>query len=214
LKKNDRPNSPGYLITFEGTDGCGKTTQVEMLVEYLVSFNMRHAVFREPGGTMVGEQIRQILEDSNIYDMCAGTEAALFAAARSQLVHQEVKTALRLGLVVLLDRYIDSSLAYQGYARGLGFGRVLELNRLAIDDVWPDLTFLIDMDPEVAMNRLSSIADRIEKLGIEFQHKVRDGYIKVAEMYPDRIRVLDGTRTPQEIFKDIKMLVDALIVDD
>ena len=212
MKKNNRPNSPGYLITFEGTDGCGKTTQVEMLAEYLASLNMRRAVFREPGGTQVGEQIRQVLEDPNISNMCASTEAALFAAARSQLVRQEVKIALRLGLVVLLDRYIDSSLAYQGYARGLGFERVLELNRLAIDDVWPDLTLLIDLEPKVAMNRLSNIADRIEKLGIEFQHKVRDGYIKLAEMYPDRIRILDGTRAPQEIFKDIKMLVDALVL--
>lgn len=183
-----------------------------MLAEYLASLNMRRVVFREPGGTRVGEQIRQVLEDPNISNMCASTEAALFAAARSQLVRQEVKTALRLGLVVLLDRYIDSSLAYQGYARGLGFERVLELNRLAIDDVWPDLTLLIDLEPEVAMNRLSNIADRIEKLGIEFQHKVRDGYIKLAEMYPDRIRILDGTRAPQEIFKDIKILVDALVL--
>ena len=212
MKKENRPNSPGYLITFEGIDGCGKTTQVELLAEYLASLDMRYVVFREPGSTRIGERIRQILADPNIADMCSSTEAALFAAARSQLICQEVKAALRFELVVILDRYIDSSLAYQGYARGLGLERVLELNRLAIDEVWPDLSLLIDLEPEVAMNRFSNIADRIERLGIQFQHKVRYGYNKLAQMYPDRIKVLDGSREPQEIFKDIKMLVDELIL--
>lgn len=183
-----------------------------MLAEYLASLSMRYAVFREPGGTQVGERIRDILADPNIVNMCASTESALFAAARSQLVCQEVKTALRLGLVVLLDRYIDSSLAYQGYARGLGFERVLELNRLAIDDIWPDLTLLIDLEPDAATKRLSNITDRIEELGIQFQHKVRNGYIELAKRYPNRIVILDGSREPQEIFEDIKMLVDALIL--
>jgi len=212
LKKDKRPNSPGCLITFEGIDGCGKTTQIGMLADYFVSINIKYRVFREPGGTYVGELIRSILEDSSISNMHAYTEAALFAAARSQLVHSEVKTALNLGDVVLLDRYIDSSLAYQGYARGLGFECVLELNRHAVDDVIPDLTLLIDIDPEDALKRITHVNDRIEELGIEFQHKVRNGYIKIASMYPERIRIIEGSRSPQEIFKDIKMIADALFL--
>ena len=184
-------------MTFEGLDGSGKSTQAELLAEHLRELGRDAVLTREPGGTELGERVRELLLGGG--EISAWAEAALFAAARAELVARVIRPALERGADVVCDRYLDSSLAYQGIARGLGVGRVLELNRPAIGDLLPDLTFLLLLDPEEALQRNDFDPDRIEREGAGFRAEVDRAYRELAAAFAGRIVALDGSRPPSEI---------------
>jgi dTMP kinase len=189
------------FVTFEGLDGSGKTTQAELLVAALRSEGRDVVATREPGGTPLGEQVRSILLDGG--EISPWAEAALFAAARAELAERVIAPALQSGRDVVSDRYLDSSLAYQGIARNLGVERVLELNLNATRGLLPDRTILVLVDPEEALHR-SAASDRIELEGVEFHRAVDSAYRSLAEMFPHRIVTVDGTFPPEKIAEEIR----------
>jgi dTMP kinase len=189
------------FVTFEGLDGSGKTTQIELLRERLEAEGREVVTTREPGGTAVGEAIRAVVLEGP--DMGAWTEAALFAAARAQLVEDVIRPALVRGADVLCDRYVDSSLAYQGIARGLGVERVLELNLDAVGGLLPDRTFLLVVDAGHAAARVGNRPDRIERESAGFQARVAAAYVELAERWPERIVALDGSLPAEELAERI-----------
>ena len=184
------------FITFEGLDGSGKTTQVELVARRLEAEGREVVTTREPGGTPLGEGIRELVLNGSRISSWA--EAALFAAARAELVERVIAPALERGATVLCDRYIDSSLAYQGIARGLGVDRVLELNLHATRGLLPDRTFLLLIDPEESLRRRGGDRDRIEQEGDDFRARVDDAYRQLAELFPRRVIPVDATRPADE----------------
>lgn len=192
------------FISFEGPDGSGKTTQIELLAEYLKSKGFDVLMTREPGGTAISEKIRQIILDPDNNEESEVTEALLYAASRAQHVAEKIKPALNRGSIVLCDRFMDSSIAYQAYARGLG-DDVIAINLFAIQGCSPDLTFFLDLDPEIGQKRQIARGklDRLEQEGLAFQQKVYDGYKQLIAKYPRRFRVIDANRSLEEISKDI-----------
>jgi dTMP kinase len=202
---HDRPHAPyrtaAVFVTFEGVDGSGKTTQAELLAESLRAEGIEVVTTREPGGTPLGEEVRKLLLEG--VEMTPWAEATLFAAARAELAHSVIAPALQAGAVVICDRYLDSSLAYQGIARNLGVDRVLQLNLQATQGLLPDRTFLILVDPAVARGR-STKTDRIERESEDFHRTVDRAYRALASMFPDRITTIDGDRPPEEIAEDIR----------
>lgn len=190
------------FVTFEGVDGSGKTTQVELLRAALEAEGRAVVATREPGGTPLGERVREVLLGGT--EISPWAEAALFAAARAELVERVIAPQLACGADVVCDRYIDSSLAYQGIARGLGVERVLELNLHATRGLLPDRTFLLVLDPERASGRLGDEPDRIELEGRDFRAAVDAAYRSLAEMFPERVIALDAGRDPQEIAEEVR----------
>jgi dTMP kinase len=184
------------FVTFEGVDGSGKSTQAELLRAYLSKNGNEVVATREPGGTPIGERIRELLLDGG--EMTAWAEAALFAAARAELAEHVIRPALARGADVVCDRYLDSSLVYQGIARGLGVERVLELN-VAVRDLMPDRTFVLLVDAQTAAARVGATLDRIEREGDDFQAALADGFRELEARFPDRVRVLDGTRPSDDL---------------
>ena len=204
-------NNKGIFITFEGVDGCGKTTQINKLNEYLKEKNYKTVVTLEPGGTEIGKNLRQILLHHKGY-VANGTELFLYLADRAQHTQEIVIKNINEGCIVLCDRSIDSTVAYQGYARGIGMDNVLKANSFALDKL-PDLTIFIDVTPDVALKRLSGRdkADRLDLEAMDFHQKVYEGYHKVLEMYPDRVVRIDGNKPLEEVTKDcIKVILDYL----
>ncbi len=187
------------LITFEGIDGCGKSTQIEMLKRYFDEKHTKCSVFREPGGTSIGEKIRQILLDNSNSKMDPKTEFLLFAASRSQLVFEEVKIRLESNEFVILDRYIDSSVAYQGFGRGLGKKIVTVINEFATEMIYPDLTFYLEIDEETFKQRKAIKKDRMELEDIEFVRKVMEGYDYISSS--KRFVKIDANVDQESIFE-------------
>jgi dTMP kinase len=185
------------FVTFEGLDGSGKTTQVELLRDRLAAAGREVVTAREPGGTALGEELRRLVLHGD--EMTAWAEALLYAAARAELVSEVVAPALARGADVLLDRYLDSSVVYQGVGRGLGFDEVLELNLLAVGGLLPDRTFVLAVDPATAAGRVGRSPDRIERAGVDFHASVAAGYERLAELQPDRVVILDGAQSPDAI---------------
>lgn len=189
------------FVTFEGADGAGKSTQAELLRAALAAEGREVVLTREPGGTELGEAVRALV--LNGPEMGAWAEAALFAASRAQHVEELVRPALDRGADVVCDRYLDSSLAYQGIARGLGVDAVLRLNLAVTGELLPDVTFLLQVDPGVATGRQFD-PDRLEREGAELQAKVDAAYRELAERFPERIVAIDASREPEEIAKEVR----------
>jgi dTMP kinase len=189
------------FVTFEGIDGSGKSTQARLLAEALAADGREVVLTREPGGTELGERIRELILDGG--DVAAWAEATLFAAARAQLVEDVIAPALARGANVVCDRYLDSSLAYQGIARGLGLERVLELNNHATGGLLPDRTYLLLIDPEESARRLPKPSDRIEREDAAFRARVDAAYRELAAAFPQRITAIDATRPAEEIAGEI-----------
>ncbi|MBQ0005029.1 MAG: dTMP kinase [Clostridiales bacterium] len=199
--------SRGLFITFEGSDGAGKSTQIQLAKEYLESIGIEPIMTREPGGTSISEKLRDILLDKENSEMSPIAEMMIYASARAQLVAEVIRPAIERGETVVCDRYIDSSIAYQGYGRGLG-DIVEEVNRVAIDGVMPDITFFLDLDPAVGRSRIrSDEMDRLEQEKLDFHYRVYNGYKKVAEADPKRVAVIDASRTIEEISLEIRTIL-------
>ena len=190
------------FISFEGVDGSGKTTQVALLADSLRGEGRNVVATREPGGTPAGERIRELLLEGG--EIAPWTEAALFAAARAQLVDEVIRPALASGADVICDRYIDSSLAYQGIGRGLGVERVLELNLLATSGLLPDRTFFLAIPPEDTAGRKDAEPDRIEREGDEFAAIVDQGYRELAEIFAKRVVTIDATMAASDISREVR----------
>lgn len=194
------------FITLEGPEGSGKTTAVEAAVKKLQEMGYEIVRTREPGGTPIAEQIRNVILDKGNTAMDGRTEALLYAASRRQHLVEKVWPALKEGKIVICDRYLDSSLAYQGGARGLGVDEVLNINLFATENTWPDLTLLFDIKPEIGLARINANADRevnrldLEK--IEFHNKVRDSFLALAKRWPERFVIIDASKSREEVAKD------------
>jgi dTMP kinase len=203
-----KPKTAGKLISFEGSEGSGKSTQIALLAAHFQKTDREVISTREPGGTEIGEQIRNIIvHNSKGDEMCAETELLLFTAARAQLVREVIAPAILRGAIVLSDRFLDSSTVYQGIARNLAADPVEQINRFAVGSVMPDLTIVIDVPTEVSLARLkqraSDLPDRMERENVDFYTKVREGYLVLAKGMPERFIVVDGTKTAEAIQKKI-----------
>ena len=200
----------GLFISIEGPDGSGKSTQIEVLRKYFEKQGIDVLLTREPGGTPISEKIREIILDKNIMEMDDMTEALLYAASRAQHVAEVIKPALAAGKIVICDRFIDSSIAYQGYGRELG-DCVRVINEYAVRGCIPDMTFLMKMDPKVGKERISeSEQDRLEQEKLDFHRRVFDGYIEMEERF-DRIIGIDAERSIDEISADIISHIERII---
>ena len=194
----------GKVITFEGADGSGKTTQIELIKKYLEEQGHEVLLTREPGGSNLGNKIREILlhYDGEVDSLC---ELLLYMADRAQHVKKVILPALEAGKIVLCDRYIDSSVSYQGYARGLDIERIMKLNTIATDGLEPDLTIVFDVETQTAIERVGEIKDRLEQEGIEFHKKLRYGYLELAKRFPNRIKTVNANLSIDEVFEQVKV---------
>lgn len=200
----------GLFISAEGTDGSGKTTQINRIRDYFQAAGREIILTREPGGTRISEEIRTLILNPEHTEMGFAAEMLLYAAARAQLVAQVIKPALNAGKVVICDRFVDSTYAYQGFGRGIDLKTLETVNNIAIDGVLPDITFFFDICPETALQRrkAASTTDRLENEKMDFHRKVYEGYVKLAERSPERIKVIDSSRSVEEIWENVKAWLD------
>jgi dTMP kinase len=202
----------GIFITVEGCEGAGKSTQAKLLADHLTNQGYQVLVTREPGGTVIGEKIRGILLDRNHWELTPSVELLLYLASRSQLVSQVIKPALEEGQVVISDRFHHSTLAYQGGARALDMPLVRKINEFATEGILPDMTFLLDLPPEIGLERKGSYdEDRMEGQGIEFHQKVRQAFLSLAGEEPERIVVIDANQAMEKISSSINQHMKALL---
>ena len=194
------------FITFEGADGCGKTTQIKLIDEYLRSKGYKTLLTREPGSKGLGEKIREILLNYN-GEVSSRCESFLFLADRAQHVDCIIKPALQEGTIVLCDRHTDSTVAYQGYGRGLDIEEIKKLNALATGGLKPDLTIVFDVDIETSQARVGKNKDRMESAGVEFFKKVREGFLEIAKEEPGRVKVINSSDTIENIHKKVVELI-------
>ena len=200
----------GIFITLEGPDGSGKSTQVENIKEFFTKAGRDVVVSREPGGTPISEKLRGIVLDADHSEMDDVTEMFIYAAARAQHVAEKIKPALESGAVVVCDRFVDSSIAYQGYGRGLG-DQVEEVNRYATSGLEPNVTFFMDLDPEICRSRIGKdVRDRLEQQKMDFHYRVYEGYKALAAKYPERIMRIDAAKTIDEIKAEIETKLSSL----
>jgi len=201
----------GYFITFEGIDGSGKTAQAELLQKRLKEKLIPVVCFRDPGATAISERIRDILLDKGNILMSPWTELLLYESARAQMVEENINPALRENKIVICDRFFDSTTAYQGYGRQLDLETVALANRIGSCGLTPNMTFLIDVDVEIALHRRQKInekSDRLESENIDFHERVRQGYLTIAGQEPDRVKIVKGNRTIDEVAEEIWNLVN------
>lgn len=201
------------FITLEGIDGCGKSTQLKLIVEYLRNNNITALPLREPGDTRLGEAVRSVLlglTDSNIL-IDPKTEFLLFSAARSQFTREKLVPGLSNHEVIISDRFTDSSLAYQGFGHGVDTEFIRRINSDVTEGITPDLTLVFDIAPVRAFDRLEKRQDRIERYGVEFFERVRSGYLRIAEEEPERIKIIDADRSIDEVFNDVKSILSKLL---
>ncbi|QNU67177.1 dTMP kinase [Ruminiclostridium herbifermentans] len=203
----------GKFITFEGTDGSGKTTQIKLLEEYLKNKGYEVVLSREPGGTKVSELIRDLILDPANTEIDPLTEMILYAASRAQHIAQIIKPSIEAGKIVICDRFVDSSYAYQGFGRGIDLRLIADVNRVAIDGISPDITFFLDIDPETAIKRRINAtgADRIEQEKLDFHKRVYEGYKKMSLLFPDRIMTIDAEKPMDEISSQINEYIDTIL---
>ncbi|WP_128896615.1 dTMP kinase [Longirhabdus pacifica] len=198
-------NTQGIFITIEGGEGAGKTTILQLLEKELANKGIPYTFTREPGGIRIAEKIRDIILNKEHTEMDGKTEALLYAAARRQHLVERILPEIQKGTLILCDRFIDSSLAYQGIARGIGLEAILDINIFAIEDCFPHLTLYLDIEPEEGLKRIGSNKNReINRLDIEhitFHHKVREGYLQLLERYPNRIKKIDASSTPEHVMQ-------------
>ncbi|WP_340400045.1 dTMP kinase [Paenibacillus sp. FSL H8-0079] len=208
----------GKFITLEGGEGSGKTTMIGRVGSYFEERGIPYVVTREPGGIEIAEKIRSIILDPLHTAMDARTEALLYAAARSQHLAEKVEPALKAGKAVICDRFVDSSLVYQGYARGLGIENVWTINRFAIGDLMPDVTLYLDIEPEVGLARIDAHdgreVNRLDLENLEFHRKVREGYFLLKEQFPERIRVIDASMKQEAVLAAMILSLETGILKD
>ena len=216
-KTMDKMNKRGIFITFEGMDGSGKSTQINALKGFFEERQEECVVTREPGGTKVGDKLRDIVLDPANTDIDPVTEVLIYAASRAQLVRQVIKPALERGINVICDRYLDSSIAYQAYGRGLG-PAVPMINKEATGGLMPDVTFFLDVKPEEGVRRITEVRnksggslDRIELESSDFKSLVYEGFLSIAESDPERFLIIDGNRSAEEITEEIKAVTENLL---
>jgi dTMP kinase len=200
------------IISFEGLDGCGKSTQITLTDQILRQAGKKVAILREPGGNAISEKIREILLDKNNLTMCKKAELLLYIASRAQLVHEEIMPLIKEGVCVILDRFMDSTTAYQGYGRGIDLKSVIMLNHLATEEgkFIPDITFFLDLDPKVSLSSVFSRGEeinRMESADVDFFGRVRQGFIKISEAEPERVFRIDASGTQDQVFGQITSIL-------
>lgn len=200
----------GLFITFEGPEGSGKTTVIERLADKLKNSGYKVKLTREPGGCRISEDIRKVILDVNNKEMDSVTEALLYAASRRQHVIEVIKPHLEQGYIVICDRYLDSSLVYQGYARNLGIDNVLEINSQAIDGLFPDLTIFFDIKPNIGLGRIKDNKRNQNRLDLEqldFHNKVYQGYLEVLNRFSDRIKSINADSSKEDVYNSVEKIV-------
>lgn len=205
----------GMFITIEGPEGSGKTTVAKKVVDNLKQKGYQVMYTREPGGVLIAEKIRDIILDVANTNLDARCEALLYAASRRQHLIEKVIPALEKGYIVICDRFVDSSLAYQGYARDIGIDEVYNINQFAINDCWPDLTILLDIAPQVGLERIkANRQDEVNRLDLEslnFHNKVHQGYQIIKEKYASRFTLVDGNSSPSQVFNEVMTIIEKKI---
>ena len=201
----------GKFITFEGAEGSGKSTQAALVLEYLKSKKLPTLLLREPGGVKISENIRKLLLDVNNAGMGDECETLLYMAARAQMVKEVLGPQLKSSKIVLCDRFLDSTIAYQGYGNGIDIKIIEQLGLFATQGVAPDLTILFDIQPEKGLDRAGQKRDRIESRSLEYHKRVRNGYLDLSKLNPTRIKVIKVDAGVEEIFKRVKVPIDALL---
>ena len=204
----------GLFITFEGTDGAGKTTQIQRLSAELGQAGYDICLTREPGGTPISEQIRDMLLNPDHSEMAATTELLLYAASRAQHVSEVIKPALEAGKIVISSRFADAMVVYQGYGRGLDLERINRLNRIATEGVTPDVTFVLDLPVEIGLQRVQKSRgglDRLEREKIDFHQRLREGYQTLAKQEPQRLKIIDAQVSPEQVYAQIQTVIQPLL---
>ncbi len=200
--------SKGKFITFEGSEGSGKSTQAALALEYLKNRNVPVMLLREPGGVKIAEAIRHLLLDVKNAGMGDECETLLYMAARAQMVKEVLQPTLEAGTIVICDRFLDSTIAYQGFGNGVDVNLIKTIGQFATRSITPDLTLLFDIDTQVGLSRTNATKDRIELRPLEYHHRVRQGYLTLAQQSPNRVKVISVDSTKENIFARVKMHLD------